>query len=152
MSVFPEKQERGSFSNIFLPFAILAAENCDTQPHGLRLANFSIECFLLTILFLRSFVFLLNPPVQLPWSCFFTLSFAIVPSSYFYLSPITVRTELSRHDKNSNREHPPGEKLGLTWWLFLSLDKFYIPAYRYLFISFIPWPSDRKNGSFRCGY
>jgi len=106
MSVFPEKQERGSFSNIFPPFAILAAENCDTQPHGLRLANFSIECFLLTILFLRSFVFLLNPPVQLPWSCFFTLSFAIVPS-YFYLSPITVRTELSRHDKNSNREHPP---------------------------------------------
>jgi hypothetical protein len=66
MSVFPEKQERGSFSNIFPPFAILAAENCDTQPHGLRLANFSIECFLLTILFLRSFVFLLNPPVQLP--------------------------------------------------------------------------------------
>ena len=92
----------------------------------------------------------LKPPVQLPWSCFFTLSFAIVPS-YFYLSPITVRTELSRHDKNSNREHP-GEKLGLTWRLFLSLDKFYIPAYRYLFISFIPWPSDRKNGSFRCGY
>ena len=49
-------------------------------------------------------------------------------------------------------ENTPRWKLGLTWWLFLSLDKFYIPAYRYLFISFIPWPSDRKNGSFRCGY
>jgi len=35
-------------------------------------------------------------------------------------------------------ENTPRWKLGLTWWLFLSLDKFYIPAYRYLFISFIP--------------
>lgn len=93
----------------------------------------------------------LKPPRAAAMIMFFTLSFAIVPS-YFYLSPITVRTELSRHDKNSNREHTPVKiRINLVIISFPG-QILHTSAYRYLFISFIPWPSDRKNGSFRCGY
>ena len=147
---FKKREKVFTGSNIFPPFASLIYRRISANwrhwdlwytTTWIAIGKFQYWMFPLTTILLRhSFVFLLKALC----SCrdhviFSTISFAIVPS-YFYLSPITVRTELSRHDSffsdfepNTNREQTNRWELGLTWWLFLSLPaKVYINIYLFL--------------------
>ena len=142
---FPKKRESESFHRFktlsSVKFVIMAVENCDTPPPP-RSASFSIERFLF-YRYVRSFVFLLNPHRKrcICQDHVISPTFPSLPECHhtFIIACNSHPEDVIRIWQILSQEPPtekkPGEIRTITWWLFLSLAKFYLKTDKYLFIS-----------------